>query len=658
MKFSDLANAVSIDTPAGRFEQEVWKLASILFDSLSADDIPDGVPNDLQTFENQIRTMKLSEFWKSIVLPEADRQARLVKSAEEKAIARLSSHSITEACDALIEGKDFRLATLIAQIGGPQSSREAIATQLEEWRAQNVLSEISDPVRALYTILSGEFTVSDGAPGPAAEDRAEDIRISSRFGLDWRQAFGFRLWYGRQTDTAEDGLIEYAVQRFEDELKEGDESVKPVPWFVRAGLKTGWDDPTPQERQDILWGLLKLYKAYRQNDMTFSVAEILTPENTTGNPVNARLSWQLLTLLRARNILPREVVTSDMIYDGPREGEHFNARQITEISDALTQTLSIPLLTSEHWTHATWVLIHLTDDDERAAAVKDQLSFNAGLIGEDAASDATFAHLTTALRIAPSWIYAAKAQHARAVLGDPVKEVQYLLAAGSFAQAHEVLCRAVAPAAVIANTQHDLDALATLLNGFAGAPEKDVIEWHTGGAVYVDYLALLRLHGAHHHHATSTNPFASSITSLGNSTNARPSSASSNVIGGLHDSASSSSATTTLSKAEETKAVLHRLAAALASIAPQLNAREVLERAALKEVARTVLEGVKKQQQQQQQQVQTSSEMDGLEGAGADRIAEKERRNVLRMSVTEEASLWLGRGVGVEYWRAVVAGGR
>ncbi|KAL1621746.1 hypothetical protein SLS54_005269 [Diplodia seriata] len=659
MKFADLANAVSIDTPAGRFEQEVWKLASILFDSLSADDIPEGVPNDLQTFENQIRTLKLSEFWKSIVLADADRQARLATSAEERAIARLSSHSVTEACDALIEGKDFRLATLIAQIGGPQSSREAIAEQIEEWRTQHVLSEMSDSVRALYTILSGEFTVSDGAPGPASENRAEDVRISSRFGLDWRQAFGFRLWYGRQTDTADDGLIEYAVQRFEDELGEGDENVKPVPWFVRAGIKTGWDDPTPQERQDVLWGLLKLYKAYRQNDMTFSVADILAPENTTGNPVNARLSWQLLTLLRARNILPREVVSYDMDYDGPREGEHFNAREITEISDSLTQTFSIPLLTAQHWTHATWVLIHLTDDAERAAAVKDQLSFNAGLIGEDAASDATFAHLTTALRIAPSWIYAAKAQHARAVLGDAVKEVQYLLAAGNFARAHEVLCRAVAPAAVVANTQHDLDALAALLAGFAAAPEKDVIEWHAGGAVYVDYLALLRSSHHHHHHQTA-NPFASSSSSLNG---ARPGSSGSNVIVASQDLAASSSSSSSAPPPSDIKPVLHRLSAALAGIAPQLNAREVLERAALKEIARTVLEGVKKLQQQQQQQQQAAA-MDGLEGAGATdagagRFAtEKERRNVLRMGVTEEASLWLGRGVGVEYWRAVVGGGR
>ncbi|EOD51579.1 putative nucleoporin sonb protein [Neofusicoccum parvum UCRNP2] len=631
MKFADLANAVSIDTPAGRFEQEVWKLASILFDSLSEKDIPDGVPHDLASYENQIRTTKLSEFWKSIVQADADRQSRLAKSAEEKALARLSSHNITEACDALIEGKDFRLATLVAQIGGPQSSRDAIAAQIEDWRAQNVLSEMSDSVRALYTIIAGEFTVSDGAPGPAAENRADDVRISSHCGWDWRQAFGMRLWYGRQTDSADDGLIEYAVQRFEDELHEGDESVKPVPWFVRAGVQMGWDDPTPQERQDVLWGLLKLYKAYRQNDMTFHVADILAPENTTGNPLNARLSWQLLTLLRAINILPREIVTSDMDYDGPRPGEYFNAREITEISDALTQTFSLPLLNPTHWTHATWVLIHHTDDAIRATAIKDLLAFNAGLIGEDAASDTTFAHLTTALRIAPSWIYAAKALHARAVLSDPVKEVQYLLAAQDFAAAHEVLCRAVAPAAVIANTQPDLDALANLLTGFAGAPEKDLLEWQSGGAIYADYLALLRLHQAPHTHHHGLNGSVSSP--------ARPTSAGSGVI-----------AVSTRADESEQKALLHRLSAALAGLAALLHTRDVLERAALKEIARAVLEAANRQAA-----AQTHEAMD-VEGSGV--LVEKDRRNVLRMGVTEEASLWLGREVGMEYYRCVVGGGR
>ncbi|EKG13362.1 Peptidase S59 nucleoporin [Macrophomina phaseolina MS6] len=640
MRFADLAHAVSIDTPAGRFEQEIWKLASILFDSLSEQDIPEGVPNDIETYENQIRAMKLSDFWKSIVMADADRQARLAKSAEEKAIARLSSHSITEACDALIEGKDFRLATLVAQIGGAPSSREAIAAQLEEWRTQHVLSEMSDSVRALYTILSGEFSVSDGAPGPAVENRAEDVHISSRFGLDWRQAFGLRLWYGVDPDTAEEGLIDFAVQRFEDELRTGDETVKPIPWFVRAGIKMGWDDPRPFERQDVLWGLLKLYKAYRKDDVTFSVADMLAPENTTGNPVNARLSWQLLTLLRAKNILPREVVTSDMDYDGPRPGEHFNAREITEISDALTQTFSLPLLTPEHWTHATWVLIHHTDDAVRAAAIKDLLAFNAGLIGEDAASDATFAHLTTALRIAPSWVYAAKAQHARAVLGDPVREVQYLLSAHNFAAAHEVVCRAVAPAAVVANTAADLDMLATLLAGFAGAPEKDVIEWASGGAVYADYLALLRSH----HGLSHPNTGASSNNNNNDAAStspARPGTAGSGVI-----------AVSTRPAADDVNesAILQRLASALAALAPQLRTREVVERAALKEIARSVIEGFK----HRQQRAATADADENMEGSGS---LEKQRRNLLKMSITEEASLWLGRGVGVEYWRAVVVGG-
>lgn len=650
MKFSDLAHAVSIDTPAGRFEQEVWRLASILFDSITEDDMPEGI-TDLVTFENQIRTMKLSEFWKSIVLADADRQVRMAKTAEERALARLSSHSIAEACDALIEGKDFRLATLVAQIGGPQSSREAIASQIEEWRSQNVLSEVGDSVRALYTILAGEFTVSDGAPGPASENKADDVRISSRFGLDWRQAFGLRLWYGRQTDNAEDGLIEYAVQRFEDELGEGDEDAKPVPWFIREGVQAGRTDPAPQERQDVLWSLLKLYRAYRLNDMTFSVADMLAPENTTGNPVNARLSWQLLTLLRAKNILPREVVTSDMDYDGPREGEQFNARDITEISDTLTQTFSLPLLNPEHWTHATWVLIHHTDDAVRAAAIKDVLAFNAGLIGEDAASDATFAHLTSNLRIAPSWIYAAKAQHARAVLGDPVKEVQYLLAARNFAAAHEVLCRRVAPAAVIANTATDLEALATLLAGFAGAPEKDLLEWHSGGAVYADYLALLRLQQQQHNCSGNLNGAPVEASS-------RPSTAGSAVI----------TVTTTAPVDADTKPLLHRLSAALAGLQTQLRTRDVVERAALKEVARAVVDAAaanKKSAAAHHPVASPDAMMDDsgvLVGAASSRDSRdnRDRRNVLRMGVTEEASLWLGREVGMEYYRCVVggAGGR
>ncbi|KAK8179120.1 nuclear protein 96-domain-containing protein [Phyllosticta citribraziliensis] len=616
MEFLPLASLVDTSTSAGKYEQQVWKIASILFDDISKAkfDIPACVnPPDVRESEEQIRTEVLADFWKSIVLPEAERQARQAKSPEEKAIAYLSANCVSEACEALLEGRNFRLATLVAQIGGPRSSRAAMGAQIEQWRAQGVWSEISAPIRAIYTLLSGECAVVDGADGPEI-DRAVEIKISQQFGLDWRQAFGLRLWYAREMLTTESSIYQ-TVRRFQDELSHGDEQVRPVPWFVREGVDMGWQDPKPQEREDLLWGLLKLYRAHSSRTPA-SVTGIFMPENATGNPLNARLSWQLLTLLRAKNILPREVANPNWKASGD---EVFNKLEITELSDHLDQTFSLPLLTAEHWTHAAWVLIHLTDDTVRAEALKSLLSFNAASINgadETNSVDSTavasrgpsvFEFLTDSLKIPTPWIFTALAQHARAVLHDPYLEVRYLLRAGSLVAAHAVLTSTVAPAAVIANTADELDALRTLLTMFVEHPGHGSIpaaDWKRGGLVYADYLELLE------------------DSNIAASNGAIP---------------SAGPGATAFLERERAKTV-PRLATALASLAPELGNKELIERAALKEIAGCLLKSFG-----------GPRSAAGAKGKsmGAAAALQAQLKELRGMGVTEEVGLRVGRAEGL-----------
>ncbi|KAK7515235.1 nuclear protein 96-domain-containing protein [Phyllosticta citriasiana] len=627
MEFLPLAGLVDTGTSAGKYEQQVWKLASILFDDISnaTFDLPACVnPPDVRASEELIRTEILGDFWKAIVLPEAERQARLAKSPEERAIAYLSANCVPEACEALVEGRNFRLATLVSQIGGPKSSREAMGAQIEQWRAQAVWSEISAPIRAIYTLLSGECAVVEETDGPEI-DRAVEIKISQQFGLDWRQAFGLRLWYAKETLTPESSIYQ-TVRRFQDELSTGDEQVRPVPWFVREGVDMGWQDPKPQEREDLLWGLLKLYKAHSSRTPS-SVTGIFTPENATGNPLNARLSWQLLTLLRAKNILPREVANPNWKASGD---EVFNKLEITEISDHLNQTFALPLLTAEHWTHAAWVLIHLTDDTVRAEALKSLLSFHASRItGADETNSgystavasnepSVFELLTNSLKIPRPWIFTALAQHARAVLHDPYLEVRYLLRAGSLVAAHAVLTSTVAPAAVISNTADELDALRGLLAMFVEHPGHGSIptaDWKRGGQVYADYLELLE----------DSNIAASNATAP-----------------------SAGPGATAFLERERAKTV-PRLAAALASLAPELGNKELVERAALKEIAGRLLKGFGGPR---------SAAGAKSKGVGAAAALQAQLKELRGMGVTEEIGLRVGRAEGLGYYRAVVGGVR
>ncbi|KAK8254279.1 nuclear protein 96-domain-containing protein [Phyllosticta capitalensis] len=638
MEFKQLAQLVDTSTSAGKYEQQVWKLASILFDNIYTfeKEVPPKVKApDFRAHEEQIRAEMLSDFWQSIVLPEAQRQARLAKSPEEKAIAYLSANCVSEACHVLIEGRNFRLATLISQIGGPASTRAAMDAQIDQWRAQGVWSEFAVPIRALYTLMAGECAVIEAADGPQT-DQAEAVRISQELGLDWRQAFGLRLWYRREMGTTESSVFD-TVKDFQDELTKGDEAVRPVPWFVREGVDMGWDDPKPQEREDLLWGLLKLYKAHSSKTPS-SVTGIFSPENATGNPLNARLSWQLLTLLRAKNILPREVANPSWKHSGPGD-EVFSMIEVTELSDHLNTTFALPLLNEEHWTHAAWLLIHLTDDTVRAEALKSLLSFHASRItgaGISTTTDPTkmidrrgpipgsinepseryvsvFTFLTEDLKIPAPWIYEALAQHARAVLNDHYLEVRYLLLANLLVTAHNVLISTVAPAAVIANTADELDALRDLLGKFVAHPMHPSIpsqDWKRGGLVYEDYLQLLQQSNAAAS-AASTGPVAVAFL-----------------------------------ERERAKTV-PRLASSLASLAPDLGSKELIERAALKEIAGRLLKSFG-----------GPGSVAGAKGKGASASLQAQLKELRGMGVTEEVGLRVGRAEGLGYYRAVVGGVR
>ncbi|KAK5020055.1 hypothetical protein LTR60_000881, partial [Cryomyces antarcticus] len=476
--FADFANLVDTSTAAGAHEQRVWQLASILFDDCIVD-IPASLPEEERgDLEGRLRKDKLSRFWKTLVEPAAATHVADAKSPEEKALAQLTQNDVWEACGALLDGKDFRLATMLAQLPGNEKLREEVALQIVSWRDLNVLSEVSEPVRALYELLSGNTCVCQGKTSAGNEDRASTFAIAKRFGLDWRRAFGLRLWYGIVPDAS----LVSAVEQFNDDILDEIEEVVPVPWFVEQGKDMGWTDPDAQERGDLLWGLLKIHAARFSKEVDADLPALLSPATTSGHPLNARLSFQLAHLLHARGIaFFSDTYTSD---NGAVEEEG------DETMDAITLSYASQLANaSEDWTTAIWALLHLSRPRARETAVMDLLCHHAPDIDIDEAPlpSSTFAILTKDLQIPESWVFRAKALHAHST-AEFTAEVHHLLHAHAYDTAHEVFCRTVAPRCVI---ERDTDTLRELLGGFDGV--EDVDGWNLGGAVYCDYVHLLDL---------------------------------------------------------------------------------------------------------------------------------------------------------------------
>lgn len=430
----------------------VWQLASVLFDEIV-------VPDELRQVANaadRLRKDKLSEFWEKLVDNASTQQAAMSRSNEEKAIAALSGHKIADACEHLINGKDFHLATLIALIE-KDNMRKDIREQLSDWQKQRVLSEFSQPIRAIYEILAGNVCVCDGSKGAPIEDRIESFIISKRFGLDWRQAFGLRLWYGILAGEE----LGVAVETFAQDLAQDRETSKPRAWYVEQKIPTLWDDKELEDREDLLWGLLKLY--------TFEDADleaIIRPENSQLSPVDIRLSWQLSRALISSGLV---------IYTDDSDTK----------ADQVTLSFASQLTNEGSWLDAVFVLLHLSSAEGRAKSIQNHLAQHAGHIGSG--DSQSFTTLTQTFKVPAPWVWEAKALYMRSVKKDPKMEVMCLIKAGSFEEAHRTFSKEVAPKTII---ECDYDTLHMLLGGFYGR-EDTISEWRLGGEIYSDFLQLL-----------------------------------------------------------------------------------------------------------------------------------------------------------------------
>ena len=440
----DVFHHQDMSDPASIHEKRVWELASILFDKSEDADAT-------------ARKTKLSAFWTELVDQASSTAIGLAGTNEEKAVACLAGHRIAEACKHLFEGKNFRLATLVPLIGTSDTAKQDMKEQVKAWYDSKMLSEFSEPIRAIYELLSGNVCVCDGMKGVPVEDRMESFVISKKFGLDWKQAFGLRLWYAiSQRDD-----LAAAVRNFQTDIDQDREDM-PQPWYREQGIKPLWFDYEAHQRQDLLWGLLQLYA-----DKNIDLEAILRPENSQLSPLDTRLCWQLGVAL---------VATGKVTFGD-------NAQ---EKADAATIAYAAQLTSAGEWLEAVFVLLHLSDPSSRTKAIQDHLCRHAALIGAE--SDPNFGILTDKFRIPTTWVWEALALYMRGVRKNPAAEVQCLLKAGSFVEAHRVLAQQVAPQAVI---ERGYAELSSLISQFQG--HQDLIpDWQRGGEVYSQFLTLLK----------------------------------------------------------------------------------------------------------------------------------------------------------------------
>lgn len=476
-KFAAFATATDISTARGKHENEVWQLASILFDDPSDEFPPYLASEAVELYEIRLRKEKLSIFWRKLVQDDVDKQLFTAKSNEERAFLYLTAGNVPEACAALLAGSNFHLAQIVSQIGGDKVFRDTMAQQLDDWLELNIASEINDYIRAIYELLAGRTLECKGKKGPGPENKVPTLKFSLRFNLDWKRAFGLRLWYGiMQSEDVASAIIEYSA-----DLDARREPAKPLPWFVANKEDMGWDDPTPFDREDALWGILKYYSSEYiglsdDPDETSTLANLFIQENTSGNPLDSRLSFQLVNLLRA--------CRDDNLQSTITESNEIAAKYAESLESQLPTNPELLVV-------ATWVLEHITEPKRRTSLIKDLLDNNAKLLVENESICAALSNDTQgSLQIPYAWICASKAKYAQTTLKDPVAEAKWLVEGGELLAAHDVVCRTIGPNAVI---EKDFNSLREVVGKLLESDVLNRVDWDKGAGLYFDYVELLDL---------------------------------------------------------------------------------------------------------------------------------------------------------------------
>ncbi|KAK9466184.1 nuclear protein 96-domain-containing protein [Lipomyces arxii] len=378
MKFDDILSFYSQSATSSHID--VWKLASILFDEveINAETLhPEG---DVEIASQLLRKSRLSRFFELLVEKDVERD---LISQEDKVFTFLSGHQIEAACIEAVKQKNLHVATLLPLIGGDADFRKDIKSQLEDWTEKKVLSEIPQSIHRIYELLSGNTSIAKGPPERFNEDSVPDICVSA--GLDWKRAFGLRLWY----ESFEEDTLDKAVKSYTSAFESIADVQSPVPGHIADSSSTC---------RDILYELLRIY-----SDPEYSIVSALMPTNVSPQPLDCSVSWLLYNVLA--------------------HGKKLRSPNVA--ADQFSIDYAWQLESLGRWTEGVFVLLHISVLSTCQKAVQEMLNKHAPDMLNDPKAET---YLLEALRVPKSMILIAKALYAR-YSHESIEEVKYLLEA-------------------------------------------------------------------------------------------------------------------------------------------------------------------------------------------------------------------------------------
>lgn len=321
----------------------VFRLGSALFDTLDLH-LGNSVTPDIRNRVVALRRADALSAWLSrAVAPSVEQDLKAHASSDSARIAflHLTGNQVEKAVDALTNGGNIRLATLIAQIPGDADFRDDVREQLQVWTEEKVDALMSEDVRKLYALAAGETDLLEGS------SRSQDIEMTR--GLDWLRIFGLQLWFSSLLDTP----LRETFEVFE-QLTKDTSSATPKPWYSKG--------TTTSQVTDGIFNLIKLALV---PSMTLESA--LTTLSYSTNPRDTKIPWLLYILLsrclRLRDFTDRQLQGS--LDDDDDDESSDSDRQtdgISQTAESLTINFASQLQQEGLVQEAAFVLLFLEDD--------------------------------------------------------------------------------------------------------------------------------------------------------------------------------------------------------------------------------------------------------------------------------------------------------
>lgn len=321
----------------------VFRLAHALFDPLRPHLAPDVKPSIRKTVEELRRADALSTWLSHAVSPSVDHDLRTHASSDSSKIAflHLTGNQVEKAVEALTNGNNIRLATLISQVPGDIDFRVDMGEQLQIWRDEKVDAHMSKDVRKLYALAAGQVDFMEGS------SRREDIDLVAD--LDWLRVFGLQLWYFSLLDTP----LRESFETYEQLAKEAPGRVAPpLPWYSKSRSLV------PSAITDGLFNLIKLFCS-----SSMTLESTLNPLSFSPNPRDYKIPWLLYIILsrclRLRDFTDRQL--QDAVIDEDSDVSQ-EIEGLSQTANALTLHFATQLQQEGLIQEAAFVLLFLEDD--------------------------------------------------------------------------------------------------------------------------------------------------------------------------------------------------------------------------------------------------------------------------------------------------------